>query len=98
MYVSILNGRVGKENWEPLERAFEKQVKKKPPHGLKESFLVQSEDEPVDWQIVSVWDTKADYKTSEGTEKADAFIEMLCYEGTVPHRLGYAAITHYERV
>jgi len=98
MYVSILTGRVAKENWEPLERAFEKEVKKKPPHRLFESFLVQSEDDPAAWQVVSVWDTKGDYKAFEPTEQADVFVELLCHEGTVPHRHGYVAITHYERV
>jgi heme-degrading monooxygenase HmoA len=98
MYVSILTGRVAQENWEPLESSFEREVKKKPPHGLVESFLIQSEDDPAAWQVVSVWDTKADYKEFEPTEKADVFVELLCHESTVPHRHGYVTITHFERV
>src|SRR3972149_1689196 len=98
MYVSILTGRVAKENWEPLERAFEKEVKKKPPHGLFESFLVQSEDDPAAWQVVSVWDTKGDYKAFEPTEQADVFVELSCSEGTVLPRPASLATTHYDRV
>lgn len=98
MYLSILTGRVAHENWMPLEHSFRREVTKNPPHGLMESFLVQSEDEPTSWQVVSIWATKADYKAFEPTEQADVFVELLCHEGAVPHRHGYVMVTHYQRV
>ncbi|MHB8857715.1 MAG: antibiotic biosynthesis monooxygenase [Bellilinea sp.] len=98
MYVSILTGRVAKDNWVPLEHSFEKEVTKKPPKGLMDSYLVQSEDDPASWQVVSVWATKAEFKDFEKTEQANVFVELLCDSGTVPHRLGYVTVGRYERV
>jgi heme-degrading monooxygenase HmoA len=98
MYVSILTGRVAKENWVPLERSFEREVTKHPPAGLMDAYLVQSEDDPTAWQVVSIWATKMDFKNYKTAEQTDVFVELLCDGGTVPHRLGFVAVGRYERV
>jgi heme-degrading monooxygenase HmoA len=95
MYVSILNGRVAQENWVPLQRSFEREVTKNPPKGLMDSYLVQSEDDPALWQVVSIWATKAAFKEFLKTDQADVFVELLCDGGTVPHRLGFVTISRY---
>lgn len=98
MYVSILTGRASAENWGPIERYFEQEVTKKPPKGLLESFLLQNEDDPIHWQVVAIWRSKAAFKEYENTEMADSFVELMCEGSSIPHRTGYVSIGRYERV
>lgn len=98
MYISILTGRASSENWGPIERYFEQEVSKKPPKGLMESFLLQSEDDPIQWQVVAIWKTKAAFKEFENSNMADVFVELMCEGGSVPRRTGYISVGRYERV
>jgi len=98
MYISILTGRATKQNWGLLERDFEQEVTQKPPKGLLESFLLQSEDDPDEWQVIAIWKSKAAFKEFEQSEKADIFVGLLCEGGTVPNRLGFTSVSRYERV
>lgn len=98
MYVTILTGRVAHENWIPLATLYEKIVSKNPPAGLLKSFLIQSEDDPPRWKIVSVWDTKAAFEGYAAANQTDRYVELMCDSGTVPYRHGYVMKSWYERV
>lgn len=98
MYVSTLTGRVAHENWIPLTSLYEKTVSKNPPHGLMKSFLVQSEDDPPRWKIVSVWDSKAAFENFAASSKMDLYVELMCDSGSAPYRHGYVVKSWYERV
>ncbi|MHB8193433.1 MAG: hypothetical protein ACYDGL_09180 [Bellilinea sp.] len=98
MYVTILTGRVAQENWIPLARLFERIVTKKPPAGLMKSCLIQSEDEPSRWRIVSMWSAKAAFENYESTGQPEKYAELMCDAGTVPYRHGYLTQGWYERV
>jgi len=98
MYVTILTGRVARENWITLAHLFERRVTKNPPPGLMKSCLIQSEDDPSQWRIVSMWFRKSDYEDYASTKKADAYIELMCDSGTVPDRHGYQTQGWYEQV
>lgn len=98
MFVTILTGHVAQENWNPLTNLYEKTVSKNPPLGLLKSFLVQSEDDPPRWKIVSVWETKAAFERYASTNRTDPYVELMCDSGTVPYRHGYVTKSWYERV
>jgi hypothetical protein len=53
MVITIIEGRVTKENWPVLEQAYQRSAQLPP--GLEQSFLVQSWEDPEIWQIVSIW-------------------------------------------
>lgn len=98
MYVTILTGRVAPVNWIPLKNLFERIVTKNPPAGLLKSCLVQSEDEPNRWRIVSLWLDKAAFEGFESTGPTDEYAELMCDSGTAPYRHGYLTQGWYERV
>lgn len=98
MYVTILTGRVARENWITLAHLFERRVTRNPPVGLMKSCLIQSEDDPSHWRIVSMWSQKTDYENYASTNRADAYIELMCDTGTVPDRHGYLSQGWYEQV
>jgi hypothetical protein len=98
MYVLILTGQASKENWGALEHHFEREIEKRPPAGLQQACLLQSEDDPSQWQILAIWKTKSALKENEANDLADSFTELLCDGGTVPDRLTYHTICRYERV
>jgi heme-degrading monooxygenase HmoA len=54
MVMTILDGRVSKENWITLEQAYKEASQANEP-GLVESFLIHNLRETDRWQIVSVW-------------------------------------------
>ncbi len=97
MYVTILSGHVSHENWEPLKKSFE-QLSKRPPSNLLESVLIQSEDDPTLWQIVSFWPSKEAFKVAERKEETNLCVDMFCDAGSVPSRRGYPLIARYSRV
>lgn len=98
MYVTILTGRVAQENWIPLTNLFERHVTKNPPPGLQKSCLVQGEDDPSRWRIVSMWSTKAAFTECESTRLPNEYAELMCDSGTAPYRHGYITRGWYERV
>lgn len=69
MMISILEGRVARENWPLLEQAYQRSSGQTPP-GLEQSFLIHSvEDEEV-WQIVTVWSEMASLKQIQQSKQA----------------------------
>jgi hypothetical protein len=97
MYVTILSGHVAHENWDPLKKSFE-QVGKRPPKALIESVLIQNEDDPTLWQIVSFWSSREAFKEAERKEETNLCVKMFCDAGSVPSRRGYPLIARYSRV
>lgn len=97
VYVTILSGHVSHENWNPLKKSFE-QVGRRPPTSLRESVLVQSEDDPTLWQIISFWPSREAFKEAEGKEETNLCVKLFCDAGSVPSRRGFLIIDQYTRV
>lgn len=69
MMISIIEGRVARENWPLLEQAYQRSSGQTPP-GLEQSFLIHSiEDEEV-WQIVTVWSGMASLQQIQQSKEA----------------------------
>jgi quinol monooxygenase YgiN len=97
MYVTILSGHVSHENWNPLKKSFA-QVGRRPPLGLLQSVLVQSEDDPTLWQIISFWPSKEVFKEAERKEETNICVKLFCDAGSVPNRRGFPIVERYSRV
>ncbi len=54
MVMTILDGRVAKENWIALEQAYKEASQVNEP-GMVESFLIHNIRETDRWQIVTIW-------------------------------------------
>ncbi len=97
MYVTILSGHVTHENWVPLQKSFEKVVRH-PPHGLLQSFLVQSKDDPTLWQIMSVWHNLEAFEKAEEEKTAHICVQLFCDAGSVPSRRGFSVVERYLKI
>lgn len=98
MYVTILSGHVTHENWTPLQKSFEQTIGRHAPKTLLESVLVQSQDDPTLWQIVSFWPDKAAFHEAERLEQAHICVKLFCDAGSVPTRRGFQVVGKYTRV
>ncbi len=97
MYVTILSGHVSHENWDPLKKSFG-QVGRRAPKQLLESTLMQSEDDPTHWQIVSFWRSRDAFREAEAKEETNLCVKLFCDAGSVPSRRGFSIIERYSRV
>ncbi len=57
MVMTILEGRVAKENWPALEEAYQKGADHEEP-GLVRSYLIHSMKEADLWRILTVWSSR----------------------------------------
>jgi hypothetical protein len=54
MIMTILEGRVAKENWPALEQAYREGAQQAEP-GLVHSYLIHALKEPDLWRILTIW-------------------------------------------
>ena len=57
MVMTILEGRVSKENWSALEQAYKQGAEDEEP-GLVQSTLIHSTKEPDLWRILTLWTSR----------------------------------------
>ena len=98
MFVTILSGQVTHENWSPLKKSYQQAVIKYQPEGLISSMLVQSEDDPALWQIISLWPDKETFTEAERKDQANICVKLFCKAGSIPNRRGYTLVGRYTRV
>ena len=57
MVMTILEGRVSKENWPILEQAYQKGAEYDEP-GLVRSYLIHAQKESDLWRILTIWTSR----------------------------------------
>jgi heme-degrading monooxygenase HmoA len=57
MIMTILEGRVAKENWQTLEQAYKEASEHTEP-GLLRSYLIHALKEADLWQILTIWSSR----------------------------------------
>ncbi len=97
MYVTVLMGYVSRENWSTLQKAFAEAVRH-PPKDLLHSVLVQSVDDPMQWQIISFWSSYEAYQAAEANNQTDTCIQLFCAAGSTPTRRGYRVSHRFSRI
>jgi quinol monooxygenase YgiN len=55
MVMTVLEARVSPERWEALRASYAERARLSEDAPVVESFLVQSDDDPQTWRIVTVW-------------------------------------------
>lgn len=81
--VTILEARVSQENWETLQKAYQKlgsESKMRP----TQSFLVQNKETPTLWRIISVWEDMESLQIVRQSGKTPAGILIFRAAGTEP--------------
>lgn len=53
--MTVLEARVAPERWEALRASYAERVRLSEDSPVVESFLVQADDDPEIWRIVTVW-------------------------------------------
>ena len=97
MYVSVLSGRVARENWDSLQHSFSK-LCAHPPDGLVEIELVQGVEDPSHWEVITTWQSQEAYQEARLHNRTAPCEQMFCEAGSVPQRTEYRMITRYQRV
>lgn len=97
MYISILTGRVSKENWGVLQQSFALAIHR-PPEGLTQSILVQCNEDSSLWQIISFWHNEEAYRRAKAHGAADICVNLFCETGSIPERKTYLTRERYTRV
>ncbi|WP_322506957.1 hypothetical protein [Anaerolinea sp.] len=97
MYATILRGQVCRENWGRLQTEYEKLLLSKPEEVL-ETFLLQSEDQPNLWQIVTLWRSEKAFRKAVEEKKTEACEALFCDMGSVPERLHFHVRRGFERI
>ena len=97
MFVTVLLGRVVEEDWRTLEEQYEHTIRSGI-HGILSSMLIQCQSEPKLWQIVTTWETQADYKKAYDQHFGKLYLNLFVDAGRSPHRNEYNVLGHYTRV
>jgi hypothetical protein len=97
MFISILRGYVSQVNWSILEQSFAQAIRKIP-DGLEQSLLIQSEEDPHLWQIVSLWKSKEIYLSHHANKVTETCTQLFCEAGSIPERLTFDVREKYLRI
>jgi hypothetical protein len=97
MYMTVLSGRVAREDWNHLQHSFQK-LCSKPPEGLVDLELVQGVDDPGEWQVISLWASLDQLEEATRKNLTALCEQMFCDAGSIPRRNHYHLVTRYRRV
>ncbi|HEY9121396.1 MAG TPA: hypothetical protein VIM80_00205 [Brevefilum sp.] len=97
MFVTILSGRVAKEDWRTLEKSYERAIRSAP-KGILSSMLIQCEAEPKLWQIITTWQSAEIYQNALEQKLSETCVNLFCNAGTTPYRNEYRVFGNYSRV
>ena len=95
MYVTILTGKVSRENWLPLEQSYNVAIKKRP-DGLLQSFLLHAEDHSHLWQIVTLWRSKETYQQAHSQNLTETCTQLFCEMGSIPELTTYSMVKFFQ--
>lgn len=97
MIATVLKARVTAEKWNRLEIAFRKGVRAIP-RQLLHTFLVQSAEDPDQWQIITVWRSREAFDEASHGSEALTCVGMFHQAGVEPERSIYEVIAHHMHV
>jgi hypothetical protein len=97
MLISILTGLVKPENWATLETSFTETIKHCPA-GLLQSYLLQCQDTPTEWQIVLVWQSAEAYERAQRDHKTTLCAQLMCNAGSTPRQQVFRTARHFTQL
>jgi hypothetical protein len=97
MFTTILSGQVSRENWNKLQQDYEK-LFKAVPEGVTQTYLLQDNDHPTLWKVVTFWVSEDSYKAAHEAKKTDVCEVLFCDAGTIPDRKYFHARRSFQKV
>jgi quinol monooxygenase YgiN len=97
MYMTVLTGQVAREDWTHLRSSFQ-QLCAKPPPGVVEIELIQSQDEPNEWKVITLWTSESACEEATRKHLTAACEQMFCDAGSIPYDKHFKLITRYQRI
>ncbi|HSB66296.1 MAG TPA: antibiotic biosynthesis monooxygenase [Anaerolineales bacterium] len=76
MIMTILEGRVAKENWPALEQVYKKGAQEEQP-GLVRSYLIHSIKESDLWRILTIWTSREALEAMRRSTETPAGVLMF---------------------
>ncbi|MCC6147251.1 MAG: hypothetical protein IT308_06745 [Anaerolineaceae bacterium] len=98
MLITILEGRVSKENWQQLEKNYAIAILRHPPDGLIESYLIHNLDDIGMWKIISLWKDEETFLKYKSNGIIDTCVQLFCDAGSTPNRSSHHVQQKYTRV
>ncbi len=83
MVMTILEGRVSKDNWPVLEQAYQHAAEKKEP-GLVRSYLIHGLKEADLWQILTIWSSREALEAMRKTTQVPEGVLIFRRAGAEP--------------
>ena len=97
MLITRLRGNVAQEHWTHLQQQYERLVHSLP-DGLAETYLVQSQDQPAAWEILTIWQSEEAYESVRAQKKTEACEQLFLAVESVPDRQTYRVRRGHQRV
>jgi quinol monooxygenase YgiN len=74
--VTILDGEVTENNWQALKDAYTEETANIP-DGIHQTFLIQSQNQPTLWRIMTHWRSQDDLGHMRQTEKIPPAVRIF---------------------
>ena len=97
MFLTILSGHVAAQNHAQLTKAYAQAVRR-PPEGLLQSFLVESNETIGLWQVVSLWKSEEAYRAAHKAGLTGTCESLFCDAGVSPERSTYRVAERFMQV
>lgn len=94
--ITVLEAKVDKEKQELLEQVYSKETANVP-ESIKQTLLIQSQNDPQKWQIITHWRSQLDLDKMRATEKIPLAVRIFSSVDSAPsleiwnskaHRIG----------
>lgn len=97
MIITILEGTVPTNKWDDFENAYREAIKHAPLE-LRETFLIQDEQEHTLWRIITVWRDRKSYEAIKSSQRYATCVEIYKNVGVTPTRRIFNVIAHHMHV
>lgn len=76
MVITILDAEVTEKNWQALKDGYAKETVNMP-DGIHQTFLIQSQDHPTKWRIMTHWRSQEDLDHMRQTEETPPAVRVF---------------------
>lgn len=93
MVITILDAEVAKGNWQTLKNAYKNETTSMP-DGIHQTFLIQSQDRPTSWRIMTQWRSQEDLDKVRNSPETPPAVRVFQAAGAKPNLVVWDIATH----
>jgi quinol monooxygenase YgiN len=97
MYITIIEGRVNQGRWTALEQAYRDAIRHVPLQ-LRETYLIQDEDSPRIWRLISIWRSREAYEEVEKLGHIETSLQVFRSVDVEPTHRQFEVRAHHLQV